>query len=145
MIVSKENIQTLIPQGPPFVMIDTLVQSGEASTSASLVVRADNIFVEEGLFREAGIVEHIAQTAAARSGYEMQQCNAPLRTGYIGAVKNLEIFSLPQIGDELVTEIKIENRIFDITMISGKTHSNGKLVASCEMKIFINKLNNSVS
>jgi len=145
MIVSKENIQALIPQGPPFVMIDTLVQSGEASTSASLVVQADNIFVEEGLFREAGIVEHIAQTAAARSGYEMQQCNAPLRTGYIGAVKNLQIFSLPQIGDELVTEIKIENRIFDITMISGQTHSNGKLVASCEMKIFINKLNNTVS
>ena len=145
MIVTKENIHALIPQGPPFVMIDTLVQSGEASTSASLVVRADNIFVEEGLFREAGIVEHIAQTAAARSGYEMQLANGPLRTGYIGAVKNLEIFSLPQIGDELVTEIKIENRIFDITMISGKTHSNGKLVASCEMKIFINKLNNTVS
>ena len=145
MIVQQNNIQSLIPQGPPFVMIDSLLASGDAGTTAALTIRPDNIFAEDGLFREAGIVEHIAQTAAARSGYEMYQANTPLRTGYIGAVKNLQIFSLPQIGDELVTEIKIENRIFDITMISGKTHSNGQLVASCEMKIFINKLTKTES
>ena len=59
--------------------------------------------------------------------------------------KNLEIFFLPKTGDELITEIIIENQIFDVTLISGKIVCNGKVAAQCEMKIFINQLKNQQS
>lgn len=143
MIVTKENIESLIPQRPPFVMIDTLISFNENSTTTGFTIRADNIFVENGTFKEPGLVENIAQTAAARAGYISKKENKPVEVGYIGSVNNLQVFSLPKTGDELITEITIENQIFDVTLISGRTTCNGQLVAQCNMKIFINKIKNS--
>ena len=137
MIVSKEHIQPLIPQRKPFVMIDALVHSDERVTRTTFQVRQENIFVVEGLFREAGLLENIAQTAAARVGYIVQKEKRPAPMGYIGAVKNFEVFDLPRVNEELETEIIITNQIFDITVITGRVTCNEKLIARCEMKIFI--------
>lgn len=142
-MVTKENIESLIPQRPPFVMIDTLISISEQSTTTGFTVMEDNIFVENGIFKEPGMVENIAQTAAARAGYISKKEHKPVEVGYIGSVNNLKVFSLPKTGDELITEITIENQIFDVTLISGKITCNEELVAQCNMKIFINKTNNS--
>jgi predicted hotdog family 3-hydroxylacyl-ACP dehydratase len=136
-MIIEENIQVLIPQRPPFVMIDKLLYSGETITQTSFVITEENIFVENGEFCEAGLMENIAQTAASRAGYIARLENKPVSAGYIGAVKNLEITGLPKINDELITEIKIENQVFDFILISGGVCSNDKLVATCEMKIFV--------
>ncbi len=137
MLVSKENIGSLIPQGPPMVMIDALVGSDELITCTTLVVRADNIFVENGKLCEPGLLENIAQTAAARAGYIAREENKPVPMGYIGAVKDFEIMELPETGDTLETEISIQNTVFNVSLISGKIRRNGVLLAQCEMKIFI--------
>ena len=142
-MITIDNIETLIPQRPPFVMIDKLLSFSETATTTSFSIKADNIFVEHGLFKEPGLVENIAQTAAARAGYVSQTENKPVLVGYIGAVNNLQIFTLPKTGDELITEITIENQIFDVTLISGKITCNGQPVAQCKMKIFISKIKNS--
>jgi predicted hotdog family 3-hydroxylacyl-ACP dehydratase len=135
----QTNIQTLIPQRPPFVMVDSLLSAGENGAQTTFKVCADNVLVDNGYFTEAGLMENIAQTAAAKAGYEAITQNKPVEVGYIGAVKNLEIFALPQIGDELITEIKIENHIFDVTVITGTVQCKGAVMATCEMKIFISK------
>lgn len=139
MITSKDNILSLIPQRPPFVMIDELIYSDERMSRTGLLVREDNIFVRDQRFREPGLVENIAQAAAARMGYVSQIENRPVPVGYIGSVKNLEILELPRLGDKLETEIIIENQVFDVTVISGKVSCNNRLLAQCEMKIFITK------
>ena len=141
-MITIEDIQSLIPQRPPFVMIDKLLAYSETATTTSFNIRADNIFVQDGLFKEPGLVENIAQTAAARAGYVSHTENKPVLVGYIGAVSNLQVFFLPKNGDELITEITIENQIFDVTLISGIITSKGKMVAQCKMKIFISQLNN---
>jgi predicted hotdog family 3-hydroxylacyl-ACP dehydratase len=137
MIVSKEHIQPLIPQRKPFVMIDALLYSDEKVTRTCFQVRQENIFVVNGLFREAGLLENIAQTAAAGVGYMIQKEKKPAPMGYIGAVKNFEVFELPGINEELETEITVTNQIFDITVITGTVICNQKIIAQCEMKIFI--------
>ena len=48
------------------------------------------------IFKEPGLVENIAQTAAARAGYISHTENKPVLVGYIGAVNNLQVFSLPK-------------------------------------------------
>lgn len=141
-MINIENIQSLIPQRPPFVMIDKLISFSETNTVTTFSITTDNIFVESGLFKEPGLVENIAQTAAARAGYVSQTENKPVQVGYIGAVNNLQVFMLPRSGDELITEITIENQIFDVTLISGKITCNGQPVAQCKMKIFINQHKN---
>jgi predicted hotdog family 3-hydroxylacyl-ACP dehydratase len=142
-MINTEKIQSLIPQRPPFVMIDKLVAFSETTTTTGFSIKADNIFVKDGLFKEPGLVENIAQTAAVRAGYVSYIENKPVLVGYIGAISNLQVFFLPKNGDELITEITIENQIFDVTLISGKITCNGQPVAQCKMKIFINQLKNS--
>ncbi len=137
MIVAKDKVVSLIPQRPPFVMIDELMFTDEHRTGTRLQVRADNIFVENGLFREAGILENIAQTAAARAGYNSQRLGEAVKVGYIGAVKNFEVFDLPNVADVLETVISIGNQVFDVTLINGSVTCNNRLLAKCEMKIFI--------
>jgi len=136
-MVAKEDILSLIPQKPPFIMIDKLLYSNETVTRASFLVKEENIFVETGEFCEAGLMENIAQTAAAGAGYIARLENKPVSAGYIGAVKNLEIKVLPKINDELITEIKIETRVFEFMLISARVCCKGELVAACEMRIFV--------
>ena len=131
------NIESFIPQRAPFVMVDELLYSAEKITRSKFLVKADNIFVEDGLLKEPGMLENIAQTAAARAGHISHVENKPVRVGYIGAIKNLSIMGYPKINDEIITEITIENQIFDVSVISGKISCNEQVLAQCEMKIFI--------
>lgn len=141
-MITIDDIQQLIPQRPPFVMVDKLLHVTEAATTTGFSIKEDNIFTENGLFKEPGLVENMAQTAAAGAGYVALAGNKPVLVGYIGAVNGLQVFSLPKTGDELVTEVTTENQIFDVTLISGKITCNGQLVAQCKMKIFINQPKN---
>jgi len=136
---NSHDILSYIPQREPFVMVDEILEVSETSTRSKFLIRPDNIFIEKGYFKEPGLVENIAQTAAAREGYIAHTENKPVLVGYIGAIKNLEVFFLPKTGDELITEIIIEQQIFAVTLITGKIFCNGKILAQCEMKIFINE------
>ena len=144
-----KNINDLIPQKFPFVMIDQLDDSDETSTRCSFTIRDENIFTVDGAFREAGLIENIAQTAAARVGFIAMMEKKDVPVGFIGAVKNLEIndlpkktlkdsHNLPKTGETIVTELKITNTVFDVTIISGTVCLGDKIIAQCEMKIVIN-------
>jgi predicted hotdog family 3-hydroxylacyl-ACP dehydratase len=138
-MIAEGDILSLIPQKPPFVMVDELLFSDDNITRTSFKITADNLFVINGEFSEAGLMENMAQTAAAGSGNMARIENRPVATGYIGQVKNLEIFDLPKIGDGLLTEVVMEVQVFDAGIVSGKVWCNDVVIAQCEMKIFINK------
>ncbi len=137
MILAGNDILQLIPQRPPVVMVDTLYDCDEGQAATGFTVAADNIFCENGVFSESGIIENIAQTAAAQVGYLCRRKNVPVPVGFIGAVKGLEIFALPKAGDRLSTTIRIENEVMGVTVISGRVLCNNDLMASAEMKIVI--------
>jgi len=128
-----------IPQKPPMVMIDRLLSVGDQVTVTSLMVREDNIFCENGLLREPGLIENMAQTAAAGAGLKpgVENGNPPM--GFIGGIKNLHIYSLPEIGTELTTKVTVEHEIFDATVVNGKIFAAETLLAECEFKIFLIK------
>jgi len=117
-------------------MVSKLLFTDEEITRSSFMVDADNVLVKDGYFQEAGLMENMAQTAALGAGYIALAENKPVISGYIGAVNNFEVFDLPAVGDELITETKIENRIFNVTVVSGKIWNRGELIAACEMKVF---------
>lgn len=137
MVVSLDNIVTVIPQRHPFVMVDQLVSCDYIYSTTRFLIKAENVLVHNDELGEAGITENIAQTAAAGFGYMALQNNKPIAAGYIAAIKDLEIFELPKVGDTIETTVTITNQIFDVTIISGSVKLHGRLLASCEMKIFI--------
>ncbi|MES2810444.1 MAG: 3-hydroxyacyl-ACP dehydratase [Bacteroidota bacterium] len=133
------DILTLIPQQPPFVMVGELLFSDDNTTRTGFTIAADNLFAINGEFSEAGLMENIAQTAAVGSGNMARIENRPVANGYIGQVKNFEVYSLPKVGDRLITEVKIEVQVFDAGIVSGTIWCNDVVIATCEMKIFINQ------
>ena len=131
-----ENILPFIPQREPFVMIDTLLGADEETASTQFTITDTNIFCEQGSFSEAGLLENIAQTVAAGNCYHSQTENKEVPVGYIVAVKNFEVYSLPKANDVLRTDTVVTNRIFNMITIEGKIVCNGTLIAQCEMKIW---------
>lgn len=120
-------------------MIDGLVSCNETGSITTFQVKAENLLVQDGKLSEAGITENIAQTAAAGLGYVTLRSNSPIEIGYIAAVKNLEIFAQPEVGDVIETNVTIINRVFDVTIVSGSVKCGDIPLAKCEMKIFLNK------
>lgn len=119
-------------------MVDKFVGITNGISETQLTIKNDNIFVENDCFTEFGLIEHIAQSAAARVGYICRNENKPISIGYIGAISNMEIVFLPKINDMLETRIEILQEVFNITLIKAESFTDGWLSASCQMKIFLN-------
>lgn len=136
--VTGEKMLELIPQRPPFVMVDSLIAVNENSCETGFLVREGHIFVENGFLLEPGLIENIAQSAAAMTGFDVISSGQEPKTGFIAAIKNLKINKLPQSGHIINTQIIIVDHVLDFTLISGKVYDNNDIFAECEMKIFIN-------
>ena len=137
IIADESSIGDLLPQRYPMVMVGKLHVVDNRRTVSSLIIREDNIFCQEGIFREPGLVENIAQTAAAGAGYRARRENKMLLPGFIGGIRKLEIMELPKTGEEISTEIIIEHEILGATVVKGKVTRYDTLIAECEMKIFL--------
>lgn len=125
------TVKELLPQKPPFVMIDRLLSCGTTTATTALAVREENIFVTEGRLSAAGLMENIAQTCAARIGY----LNDDMKIGVIGAVSNFEIFHTPKVGDLIMTTIEVLEKMFQITLVKAVIKCGDEMMAQANMKI----------
>jgi len=132
-----ENIEKFLPQRAPFIMIDELVSAEEKATVSRLTIMGSNILCGDNYFSEAGLLENMAQTAAAGTGYNNQANQKDISVGYIGLVKNFVIHDLPKIGETIETTTVMKGQIGSITMVEGSVECNGQLIATCEIRIFI--------
>ena len=138
-IIHGEGILGLIPQRPPIVMVDSFFGIEENCSYSGLTITSDNIFCEAGKLQEPGIIEHIAQSAAARIGFIYTRQGAQVPLGFIGSVDKLKIYNLPEVGMKLFTEITVVQEVFDITLVSAQVKAGEELIAECRIKIFNKK------
>lgn len=138
MELNIQKTRELLPQQPPFVMIDCLTAFDEKFTETSFEVREDNIFVEEGRLNACALAENIAQTCAARLGYVNKYIlKKDVQIGFIGAIKNLVVKETPCVGDILHTRIDVLQDIMGVTLVDAKIESNNKVIATTQMKIAV--------
>ena len=117
-------------------MVDRLTDYSETQSSCSLTIRPDNVFCEDGEFAAAGLIEHIAQTCAARLGYYNKYIlKTGVRLGFIGEVKDLSIVRLPREGETLDTTIVVMQEIFDVTLVSAEVRVGTETIATTRLKI----------
>ena len=138
--VSKVDIQELIPQRPPFIMVDRLLHFDRIVTTSEFAVREDNIFLEGDELQPEGLVENIAQTCAARIGYVNLMNKESVRLGFIGAVRNLSILGTPKIGETIETTITVKEEIFQMTLVDAEIRLNGSVIVNAEMKIALSDI-----
>jgi len=136
-MLTGKDLEKLLPQSYPMIMIDTFIISDENKTETLLTVKEKNIFVSEGKFKEAGIIENMAQTAAARAGYEAFFNNSKVKTGFIGSIKNLNIFTLPKVNKTIQTILTPVTDIGNISVVKTEIKINEKKIAECTMTIIL--------
>ena len=95
--------------------------------------------MSNGLFTVAGLVENMAQSAAAGMGQQAGEAEKEGTIGYIGALTNLWISELPAAGSTLITEVEIKHRIMSAQIAHARVLLDGTEVAKVEMKIFLQK------
>lgn len=126
-----------IPQAPPFEMIDELLTAADGSAVTQLTIRPDNVLVDGQVFTTAGLIENMAQTAAAGAGFEAHSRGAPPQVGFIGAVKGFVAVSLPVVGDRITTKTTLLNLIGNVQVVKGEVFLEEQCIASAEYKIFL--------
>lgn len=136
MLATLEDITNYLPQRPPMVMIHNLLEAGEEKAVTQLHILPDNIFISDGALGEPGLVENIAQTAAVQVGYVCVQKNIHVPIGYIAAIKDLKVYSLPAENSIITTTVTVKNQVLDITLVEGEIVQNGEVLCRCEMRIF---------
>ena len=132
-----EELYKLIPQRNPIVMVDTFFWADEESAETGLHVQSDNIFCEGGFLREPGMIEQVAQSAAAFAGYASFTKGESPKLGFIGEVKKFKIIRLPKVGEFLRTRLRVLGEAAGVTLISAETKSGEEVLATSQMKIFI--------
>ena len=136
-IVNSDSILKYIPQRPPMVLISRIYKCDETSVITGFDIVNEHILTQNGKLTESGIVENMAQTAASMAGFEAVVNKSQPRVGFIANIKNLVINYLPEAGNEILTEVKTKTQVMNVSIIEASSYCNNKLVATCEMKIFL--------
>ena len=136
--VRSIDIHGVLPQQEPFVMVGSLVHFALDSSTTETRVAADNLFVEDGCFSAFGMMENIAQTCAARIGfYNKYSRLRPVEIGYIGAVREFEVFGLAEAGSVITTTVDVEEEIFGMTLARATVRCGEKVLATARIKLAV--------
>lgn len=132
------DIHELLPQQEPFVMIGKLVHIDNSLTVTETRIDGENIFVEDGHLSASGLMENIAQTCAARIGYVNKYVlKKGIQLGFIGAVRNFEVSSLPAVGDIITTRVEVKEEVFGMSLASATIECGEETLVTTEMKIAV--------
>lgn len=141
MEFDKIDIHELLPQQEPFVMVGKLIHFDMEKTVTQTEVMANNLFVENGMFSASGIIENIAQTCAARIGYVNKYIlKKGIQLGFVGAIRNMNLYRCPKIGEVIETSIVTIEEIFGMTLVTATVKVADELIADSEMKIALSEV-----
>lgn len=135
--VSGEALIRLIPQKPPFVFISSLDSVSENTCTTTFIFDKDHALCDDGTLSAAGVLEHIAQSAGCKSGYENFVSGKKGSLGFIGEIRDFVCSRLPHAGETLTTFINREAIVYGVvSIIIGKVSIGEEEIASCRIKVF---------
>ena len=145
MKYSSEDLERLIPQRKPFMMVDTFEPTGDNSATTALCLGHDNYFViPGGEMAESGMIEHMAQSVSALSGYkallaatEASGAETGPPVGIIGEVKHFECLRRPKVSERIVTSVELGLSFGNVTMAKCESTVDGATVGRISLKVFM--------
>ena len=138
MSFEEINILELLPQREPFIAVGRLLHFDMETTITLTKITAESLFVSNGELSSSGVIENIAQTCATRIGYINKYIlKKGIQIGFIGAIRKLEIYRLPKVGETIKTTINVVEEVFGMTLVSATVFVGEELIADTEMKIAV--------
>lgn len=134
--MTTDDITSLIPQRPPILMVDRFSYEDDSLCHSELTLKEDNMFLHNGSMVPEGLLEHIAQTAAAHTGYRRKMAGEEVNLGFIGDIKRCTMGKrMPTVGQTVMTTMRVVSQVGNITMVSAESTSDGETLIECRMKL----------
>lgn len=143
------DIQNYLPHRAPMLMVDLILDIDANFVETTFLIKEDNIFVQNNVFIEAGLIENTAQTCSSivgkkyffdEDGTENENVNV---IGFISALKNVKIHSLPKVGDTIITKADLVSKFagddYTLCTMSCQSSVEDQLLLECEINLFIQK------
>jgi len=143
------DIQNYLPHRAPMLMVDLILDIDANFVETTFLIKEDNIFVQNNVFIEAGLIENTAQTCSSivgkkyffdENGTENENVNV---IGFISALKNVKIHSLPKVGDTIITKADLVSKFagddYTLCTMSCQSSVEDQLLLECEINLFIQK------
>lgn len=131
------------------LMVDLILNIDANFVETTFLIKEDNIFVQNNFFIEAGLIENTAQTCSSivgkkyffdEDGTENENVNV---IGFISALKNVKIHSLPKVGDTIITKADLVSKFagddYTLCTMSCQSSVEDQLLLECEINLFIQK------
>ncbi|WP_252737046.1 ABC transporter permease [Zobellia galactanivorans] len=143
------DIKNFLPHREPMLMANVTPYLDETSVETCFKVEASCIFVKNGYLSETGLIENAAQTCATIVGQSFfddkdKDGNKNKVVGYISAVKKVEVFALPKVGETITTKGELisryDNEAFSSCTIASETFRNGELIVACTLNFLIHEV-----
>jgi predicted hotdog family 3-hydroxylacyl-ACP dehydratase len=148
-MTTATDIQNYLPHRAPMLMVDLILNLDANFVETIFLIKKDNIFVNNGIFIEAGLIENTAQTCSSivgkkyffdEDGTENENINV---IGFISALKNLKIHSLPKVNDTIITKANLVSKFvgddYTLCTMSCESLLDDKILLECEINLFIQK------
>lgn len=131
------------------LMVDLILDIDANFVETIFLIKEDNIFVQNNVFIEAGLIENTAQTCSSivgkkyffdENGTENENVNV---IGFISALKNVKIHSLPKVGDTIITKADLISKFagddYTLCTMSCQSSVEDQILLECEINLFIQK------
>ncbi|GGF25917.1 ABC transporter permease [Flavobacterium limi] len=143
------DIQNYLPHRAPMLMVDLILDIDANFVETEFLIKEDNIFVDNGTFIEAGLIENTAQTCSSIVGkkYFFEEDGTENKDvsvlGFISAIKNLKIHSLPKVDEIIITKATLVSKFvsddYTLCTMSCQSFIGEKILLECEINLFIQK------
>jgi predicted hotdog family 3-hydroxylacyl-ACP dehydratase len=143
------DIQNYLPHRAPMLMVDLILEIDANFVETEFLIKEDNIFVDNGIFTEAGLIENTAQTCSSivgkkyffdENGTENENVNV---IGFISALKNVKIHSLPKTEETIITRANLVSKFagddYTLCTMSCQSSVEEQILLECEINLFIQK------
>lgn len=129
------------------LMVDVITDMDHENVETVFKVKEDNIFIDNGMLCEAGLIENAAQTCSAivaksfvldENGEELPDVKL---IGFISSIRSVTIHALPKAGAEITTSAvllsKFDTGAFTTCMMKCRTFCGDELYLEGEINLFI--------
>jgi 3-hydroxymyristoyl/3-hydroxydecanoyl-(acyl carrier protein) dehydratase len=145
------DIKRYLPHRDPMLMVDLILKMDNENVDTVFEIKEDNIFIQNNFFVEAGLIENMAQTCSSivAKDYLVDENNQDIDgvdvVGFISAIKTLKIFSLPKVGDVIITKASLVSKFvsdsYSLCTMKCQTFADQELLLEGEITLFIQENN----
>ncbi len=129
------DILELIPQRPPFLFVDKIIERSENKITTTLKLTGNEDFFK-GHFPGNPIMPGVLlQEALFQSGAALMAGRAGGGLGVVTRVQNAKFKNMVRPGDELVMDVELTESISNAHYMKGTTKVDGKTVLVIEFAV----------